>query len=44
MYLYSKIFELPFELASYVNEHDIPKDNIESVCYNGAMFVLFYWE
>ena len=32
------------ELCNFVNEHQITKENIQSIVENSGVLVLFYWE
>lgn len=39
-----KIFDSAASLCKFVNEHNITKENIQSIIENSGIFVLFYWE
>ena len=32
------------ELCSFVNEHQITKENVQSIVEDSEVYVLFYWE
>ena len=38
------IFQSAISLCTFVNEHQITKENIQSIVENSGVLVLFYWE
>lgn len=39
-----KLFNSAASLCKFVNEHNITKENIQSIIENSGIFILFYWE
>ena len=39
-----ELFHSAWGLCNFVNEHNITKENIQSIVENSGDFVLFYWE
>ena len=39
-----KLFQCAINLCTFVNEHQITKENIQSIVENSGVLVLFYWE
>ena len=39
-----KLFQSAINLCTFVNEHQITKENIQSIVENSGVLVLFYWE
>ena len=39
-----ELFQSALNLCAFVNEHNITKENIQSIIENSGIFVLFYWE
>ena len=39
-----KIFDSAASLCNFVNEHNITKENIQTIIENSGIFILFYWE
>ena len=42
--LKQEIFYSAKDLCNFVNEHQITKENIQSIAENSGVLVLFYWE
>ena len=42
--LKQKLFQSAINLCTVVNEHQITKENIQSIVENSGVLVLFYWE
>lgn len=42
--LKSKLFDNEIGLCYFVNEHEITKENIQSIVEIAGDFALFYWE
>ena len=41
--LKQELFYSAKELCNFVNEHQITKENIQSIVENSGVLVLFYW-
>ena len=39
-----ELFQSALNLCTFVNEHHITKENIQSIVENSGVLVLFYWE
>ena len=39
-----KLFQSAISLCTFVNEHQITKENIQSIVGDLDVYVLFYWE
>ena len=39
-----ELFYSAKDLCTFVNEHQITKENIEAIVENSGVLVLFYWE
>ena len=39
-----KLFNSAINLCTFVNEHQITKENIQAIVENSGVLVLFYWE
>ena len=39
-----ELFYSAKELCNFVNEHQITKENIQTIIENSGIFILFYWE
>lgn len=39
-----KLFNSAASLCNFVNEHQITKENIQSIVDDSEAYVLFYWE
>ena len=39
-----KLFQSAVNLCTFVNEHNITKENIQTIIENSGIFILFYWE
>ena len=39
-----ELFYSAKELCNFVNEHNITKENIQTIIENSGIFMLFYWE
>ena len=39
-----ELFQSAINLCTYVNEHQITKENIQSIVEDSEVYVLFYWE
>ena len=39
-----ELFPSAINLCNFVNEHNITKENIQSIIESSDVFVLFYWE
>ena len=39
-----ELFQSAINLCTFVNEHKITKENIQSIVENSGVLVLFYWE
>ena len=39
-----KLLHSAASLCNFVNEHNITKENIQSIIENSDVYVLFYWE
>ena len=38
------LFYSAASLCNFVNEHNITKENIQTIIENSGIFILFYWE
>ena len=39
-----ELFQSAINLCTFVNEHQITKENIQSIVENSDAYALFYWE
>ena len=39
-----ELFQSTINLCTFVNEHQITKENIQAIVENSGILVLFYWE
>ena len=39
-----ELFYSAASLCNFVNEHNITKENIQTIIENSGIFILFYWE
>ena len=39
-----ELFQSAINLCTFVNEHQITKENIQSIVDDSEVYVLFYWE
>lgn len=39
-----ELFQSAINLCTFVNEHQITKENIQAVVGDSEVYVLFYWE
>ena len=39
-----ELFQSAVNLCTFVNEHQITKENIQSIVENSDAYALFYWE
>ena len=38
-----ELFQSAINLCTFVNEHQITKENIQTIIENSGIFILFYW-
>ena len=39
-----ELFQSAINLCTFVNEHQITKENIQTIIEDSEVYVLFYWE
>ena len=39
-----ELFQSAMNLCTFVNEHQITKENIQAIVEDSEVYVLFYWE
>ena len=39
-----ELFYSAWDLCNFINEHQITKENIQSIVEDSEVYVLFYWE
>lgn len=44
MKLKDKCFDYAYQLTNFINDNNIPKENIQCIIPRYSCYILFYWE